>query len=907
MIRIVKRCMRECEITEQNWNGHFAFMHLKEFKNHKEIYLNGKPLKWWNRFKNGDIVEIITRPSGVISGFFAALYFTFQAFAIAHPIITGLLVAATIGAITSVATMAFAGARSSASSTQKKEYSSATQPELRGASNEISDGILPVLFGRMQQTPSYAQTPYRLVGDGSSTNAYRMYFIPNYNNVIYSDYKLGETLISNYSIDYLDVNTANGKEYYIGWENVKTITVDEELSYNSKESVTQSTAYYYNETVSASSVKYNYQLRFTNVDLAKWTNKTFAIHIYCLSGTTEKDLTYNQTITSSNLTADGNGYVYNGTHTFSSSITQLLYTSVVATTLTRGNSTENNKKLDVMLTTETVTAGSFSATSTVNQSVNNYNGSVSEVLATSPDNTTDIDVVISFPQGLYKINSSTGNRTSRTAHITVEYKQEGGQWQPISNADSIYIRDINGVKQDISTSTTTVSGSQVTVSSPNNLALADQLFFRPIGFTVPSGKWVVRVSSADFADKSNYDVGVPDCAEIQFRVDGNVINYNMLPKVNQIAVEATAYKGLSGTLKKFNYIAEAIIPVWNGSDWNTRSKTENPAAIIRYLLTDEKVNPRAEKLEHIDNESLVELYNWCEEQGYKASGIVSTSVKIGEVLNELLQNCQAAMIPLFNGKHHFVIDKPNKVPVGMFNQHNSWNFKWQPAINRQTEAIRCSFTDSDDWTEDELTVYWYDNAVHSEIAPNTTDDDYMLIKKDYKFVTDRASVEKVAAWELDTIQTKRNQFEFDVNLEAVNMLILDRVYVSNSANMQNEQTGLIKSVITSEGNLTGFGLYSFVDIPENAKIVIRSLDYEQQKPVINIYDVLNVGTSETIEIEPVPYDGIIKGAGDIKGIQDVWHYDGDLFTLGQDTIYDCTVIDIKYNDNGTATITARDY
>ena len=112
--------MRECEITEQNWNGHFAFMHLKEFKNHKEIYLNGKPLKWWNRFKNGDIVEIITRPSGVISGFFAALYFTFQAFAIAHPIITGLLVAATIGAITSVATMAFAGARSSASSTQKK-------------------------------------------------------------------------------------------------------------------------------------------------------------------------------------------------------------------------------------------------------------------------------------------------------------------------------------------------------------------------------------------------------------------------------------------------------------------------------------------------------------------------------------------------------------------------------------------------------------------------------------------------------------------------------------------------------------------------------------------------------------------------------------------------------------------
>ena len=57
MIRIIKRCMTESELTEKNWNGHFAFMHLKEFKNAKEIYLNGKPLKWWNRFKNGDVID----------------------------------------------------------------------------------------------------------------------------------------------------------------------------------------------------------------------------------------------------------------------------------------------------------------------------------------------------------------------------------------------------------------------------------------------------------------------------------------------------------------------------------------------------------------------------------------------------------------------------------------------------------------------------------------------------------------------------------------------------------------------------------------------------------------------------------------------------------------------------------
>ena len=36
-------------------------------------------------------------------------------------------------------------------------------------------------------------------------------------------------------------------------------------------------------------------------------------------------------------------------------------------------------------------------------------------------------------------------------------------------------------------------------------------------------------------------------------------------------------------------------------------------------------------------------------------------------------------------------------------------------------------------------------------------------------------------------------------------------------------------------------------------------------------------------------------------------YQGDLFTIGQDTIYDCIVTDIKYGEDMTATITAREY
>lgn len=913
MIRIIHRCLTESNLTEKNWHGHFAFLHLKEFKNSKEIYLNGKPLKWYNIFKNGDIIEAIDRPQGFIFGTGAKI-----ALQSALPII--LKTVALLGVIgLQWGIKALQSKKSSAGiaeqTTQHKEYSSATQPELKGANNDISTDIVPVVFGKIQQTPSYAQTPYRLVQDGSSTNKYRQYFIANYNNVVYSDFKLGETSIDNYSIDYLKIQQASGSSSFIGFENCKAISVDEELSYNANEAINQSSNRSYNEPVVANSLTLDFQLKFTNVDINNFAQKIFKA-IVTVQRTIDGilvniGLEHSFGINAENLVFDGTNYLCNASYTWDNGdnvlLENLVSVQIAPTTSTRGNQVENSNKLDVILVDETVTAGAFTQTVTLNTSVNNYLGSMSEVLNTSPENCTEIDVIIGFNQGLYSLNSNTGERYRRSSTVEIMYKPENGTWQPISNASGFYIRDVNGVKQPLTSSNTNIAGSRVTVYSPNNLNVADQLFFRPIGFELPAGKYTVRVRSADFAQKSNYDIGYPNCAEIQFRCTGNVVNPIVLPKVNQIAFEATAYKGLSGTLKKFNYIAEALIPIWNGTDWNSTAKSSNPAAVIRYLLTDNRVNPRAESVDSIDNDSLVEYYNWCETAGYKADGVISEACKIGEVINQILQNTQAAMIPLFNGKHTFVIDKPNKIPVGLFNMHNSWEFNWLPTIGRQTEAIRASFVENDDWEEDELTLYWYGGAVHDTPEAGKTDLDYELVKKEYKYVSDRASVRQIVAYELETIQTKRNHFEFNVNLEAMNMMLLDRIYISNTANMQNESTGLIKSVITENGNLTGFELYSDVDIPQNAKIVIRSLDYDNQKAVINIYDVTNSGMNYIVKIAPIPYDGVVKGAGDITGIQDVWHYDGDLFTIGQDTIYDCTVSDIKYNDDGTATISAREY
>ena len=916
MIRIIYRNLNKKKLVEKKWDFHLACFH---FKNYKNCYINGKPLKPYNLLKNGDVIEIIKRPADPISslfGFFLGALsiagLTGSGLVVGAGVLTGVTLAAGIGAVAAVGygiASIFSGA-GGGGTTQAKEYSSSTQPELRGASNDISGGCLPVVFGKTQQTPSYGQLPYRLVVDGASTNKYRQYFVANYNNVVYSDFKLGETPRTDYSIDYLDIISVYGQSNFIGFDNVKAVSIDEELSYNPDEEVNQNAHYDYNATTNSDFVTLNFVLKFSNVDINNWTNKTFQSIIRVIKDGQQVDLTQNVTVTAANLINNGDGtYNYNGSvyHDTNATFNEIIYTNFAPTSNTRGNSVESTNELDALYVSENIITQTLNLSETLNLSINRYQGTVSEVVVTSPENTTEVDVIISFPQGLFHQNND-GSRSSRSVVVEIMYKQGNGEYIPFSENTKLYIRDINGDKQPLSSSNTTVDGANVTMHSPSDMNVADQLFYRPIGFTLPSaGKYTVRVRSADYADKTNFDIGYPRCAEIQFYVNGAILDTSILPSVNQIAFEATAYKGLSGTLKKFNYIAEARIPVWNGTDWNTISESENPAAIVRYLLTDSLANPRPISPDLIDNDSLVELYNWCEQEGYKADGIISEATKTLDVINEILKNCQGGMIPLLNGKHVFTIDGNEKTPKGMFNQHNSWDFTWSPTIGRQTEAIRASFTDSEDYTQDEVTVYWYDGAVHNEIKEGTTDADYLLVKKDLKYVTDRASVIKSITYELLCTQTKRNNFEFSVNLEALNMTLLDRVYVSNSSNMQNESTGLIKRVLTDNGNITGFELYSDIEIPTAAKIIIRSLDYEAQEPVINIYDVTNEGLTNIVEIDPIVNTGVIKGAGEIQGLEDKWHYDGDLFTLGQDTIYDCVITDIKYNEDCTATITCRDY
>ena len=244
----------------------------------------------------------------------------------------------------------------------------------------------------------------------------------------------------------------------------------------------------------------------------------------------------------------------------------------------------------------------------------------------------------------------------------------------------------------------------------------------------------------------------------------------------------------------------------------------------------------------------------------------------------------------------------------MFTPHNSWDFTWTPNAGKTVDALRVKFINEDTYTEDEVSLYYYDGDVYETPKAGTSDVDYQFVVEESKYINNRDHLVDRYSYSLRNIQEKRNSFEFSVNLEGLNRRLFDRVYIANTCDMTDEVTGNIKEVLTDGGDIVGFKLYSQVDIPASASISIRSIDALNSTSVINVYPVTNTGFTDTVTIDPIANNGIIKGKGSISGFSSgyTWDYEGDLFEIGSGKIYEALITNIRYNDDLTATIEARE-
>lgn len=559
--------------------------------------------------------------------------------------------------------------------------------------------------------------------------------------------------------------------------------------------------------------------------------------------------------------------------------------------------------------------------------VNNVKG---EILATGPQNQTKCLIIFQFPQGLYRTinNAGTLERVSIDNSVRIEYKLvSSGTWLSVENlvsaGGSIYVQRLNGstvtlapFTPQLNTSYQTGSGGIIVFSSPDDLEIANEPFFKNVGLNFPTpGEYEVRVKYEVPPVLDNAFLGI-NIVDFQFYVSGNVIKPSLLPDLYQQTLVARASKDLTGTLRQFNMEVITRIPYWNGTNWSLETNTDNPAALIRFVLTDSRVNPRPDSISIIDNDSIVELYNFCSTYNIEIGKLISTETSIESVIDSLADVARAEKSLNF-GKYEWFIDK-EKDAIDLFTPHNILgNFSWQPFIGEATDCIIASFLDeNNNYEATEITVYWYDDAPYLTPKSGTSIADYNAEKRNYDYVTSAAMAWFQAVYDLANIQLRRNVYEFNINLQLFVRNINDRVLISNICDLKNTYSGHIKEIkFDGLGQIIGFVFSDNVELLAGETYTIRIRSHIESGSIIT--EKINTFTAAVVSDDtvtkevslqtPQADDGSIQQAGYITGVNDTLYYDGDYFEIGVGKIKDCIIKNIQKNDDLTATVTAVDY
>jgi len=891
---------RICEIT--------PILGLKTTKEIRQrLRINEKPIKFLTFFyklRPEDRLEVLVSPTGGDGfGFFVDI-----ALIVAGSLIPGAQFLIAVG-LSSLASRILTPKAKRGGSVQQDE--TRQRPEITGAQNEISKSIVNIVCGETKLTPTYGTNAFRWTGDGTAVNFLNQYFIPTYNNINISDEKLGETPILDFENNLVSTKEF-GSSVPIYFENIFPTVKDEQLTKDDK-SITNdilTTPSAYNGTVSI-----QFTLNYTTLtSISDFSDKV--IRVSGANGGSYQDIT----ITSSDLVDNTTFYSYTAPAFNLAVVSEAIKFENLE--FTQQSSAEESEDLRGTF----ISFGIDSVETNANVDFDKIEGQPSFVVDTSPEDCIGIEWVFSFQQGLFRQNND-GSRANRSINARCRYKIKGTlSYSDLEDGDSIYVRNSTGGKLYLSdtgggvytnAATTTTYDSttnQITFTSPDDTTTIDELFFRNIGIEVAKEQYTYNVSSNGFVGgKTSSDIGSIVLSDVFFGIDGEPVNNDILTKITQIKLTAQAYKNLSGTLQQYNFVANAKMPTWDGSDWDTIAETKNPASVIRYLLTDTNANPRADSVDLLDNDSFAEFYSYCATEGFVACGVISEESKVLAVIQTILENCQSALT-IIDGKLGIVSDKAKDV-VDMITPHNSFDISVNYNIGKKTDALRLSYVNKDDYKEDVKEFYYYNNT--SSTTPEMGKDflDYEGLKKEIEFTNETAHILKKGEYDLKTIQERVVELEFKTNLEGLGLNIFDRVLVSDTTNTGSEYSGRIKEVVRDgSGLITGFKLYSYIDllVPENGtyyKIYIRSIEdlgSGEGRFVVNSLDV-EEQDGRFIELSLLtPYDDslIVKGAGVLSYITADGYYDGDLFDINDTLIRDCIITDIRPEQDLTFTITA---
>jgi hypothetical protein len=489
-------------------------------------------------------------------------------------------------------------------------------------------------------------------------------------------------------------------------------------------------------------------------------------------------------------------------------------------------------------------------------------------VVTTPENTSRIDINFSFPNGLFGLNDE-GDVITVGIYLDL--------WIKAADApDSAYIR-FGYV----------VPGSGNLISSSSKKAL-----YYAFSGEVEPGAWSIKIEkSGDYGGgKFRYDSGYvltvnafQECSPVSPDVAQNLL---------LIALEVKATDRLNGIIDNFNFIAQAILPVYSGNSsgpasWETSVPTKNPAAALLYALRG-GINRRPVDAAFVDWPRLEVWYSWCEAHQYYCSAVLSDKITLMELLKQISLTGRADPAKR-DGRFSVIQDIERSSPVQLLTPKNTVDYSQSLEFPDIPQAVEIQFVDeASGFQEDIRKVY---------NTPSGEQED-----------SDPSDFREMRLWGVTNARqaflTGRYNYACLTNRPRIHRIVLDieyliaykgaRIKYSGDTALSGIAWGRIKDFLQTGSYITALTLDELLQMEEgkNYRIRIRSSKNQQAE-----YGVVYTPdyTNQILLDDPIPvsFEAAV----------------GDLYVFGEagSVTLDLLIADIDPASDSQARLTCIDY
>lgn len=470
---------------------------------------------------------------------------------------------------------------------------------------------------------------------------------------------------------------------------------------------------------------------------------------------------------------------------------------------------------------------------------------------------------LAWPAGL-SYTSNKGVFSATTAHILVQYKAVG---------------------------------------SPTWLPAPLPTAYAPGGGALTPGSWITQLATRDsyratipfeFPAKGQYDVRVTKVKNhVNDSGGGQLVDkvyWTALKAISSekpfedetlsvVVLKIKSSDDLNGNLPTISGVVTPIVPVWNGSDWETEAPSSNPAALARWLLSGPAAAIPIDPAEQI-NDSVIDAFELIAANHWDNVAVdVSAEASQEDVLQRL--GLAGRFATYWNGRQLcFVPDWEKPAPRQMFTGRNAQGYRYRRTFPDELHCVIVEFFPLD------LTSPANERKVYADGYDETNAELFETLRLDFSCDAERAFKEGRAYLARRALQVEVH--EWQAGIDAVATTFGDRVLVSHPAALFGTCRAYVDHRTWSGGLVSGFKLDDAVAFEPGRDY---GVDIRRADRTIRGVPIINPGVKTRTVQFATP-----RTAEDAPE-------KGDLVVVGElgVTTEDLEIVDIQASSDGTVT------